>query len=82
MLPLDISAIPAYFVTGYFRKTYDYVKRNRQADIRMRSYGLRQLDEDSSVASCQQTCSKLIVKTGLPQACCNLSQHAVTIQVF
>ena len=27
MLPQDISAIPAYFVTGYFRKTYDYVER-------------------------------------------------------
>ena len=37
------------------------------ADIRMRSYGLRQLIvDDKSVASCQQTCCKLIVKTCYP----------------
>ena len=43
----------------------------QQADIRMRSHGLRQLIDDKSVASCQQTCCKLIVKnllsTGLLQ---------------
>ena len=43
----------------------------QQADIRMRSHGLRQLTDDKSVASCQQTCCKLIVKnlssTGLLQ---------------
>ena len=35
----------------------------QQADIRMRSPGLRQLVDDKSVASCQQTCCKLFVKT-------------------
>ena len=42
-----------------------------QANIRMRSYGVSQLVDDKSVASCQQTCCMLIVKTcyrpGLPQ---------------
>ena len=40
----------------------------QQADIRMRSYGLRQLVDDKSVGSCQQTFCKLIVKTCYPQA--------------
>ena len=44
----------------------------QQADIRMRSHGLRQLVDDKSVASCQQTCCKLILKTCYPQACCKL----------
>ena len=43
----------------------------------MRSHGLRQLVDDKSVASCQQTCSKLIVKT-FSQACCNLFEQVVT----
>ena len=47
-------------------------------DIRMRSHGLRQLVDDKSVASCQQTCCKLIVKTCYPQACCKLFQQVVT----
>ena len=50
----------------------------QQADIRMRSHGLRQLVDDKSVASCQQTCCKLIVKTCYPQACCKLFQQVVT----
>ena len=49
-----------------------------QADIRMRSHGLRQLVDDKSVASCQRTRCKLIVKTCYPQACCNLFQQVVT----
>ena len=40
--------------------------------------GLRQLVEDKSIASCQQTCWKLIVKTCYPQACCKLFQQVVT----
>ena len=35
----------------------------QQSDIRMRSNGLRQLVDDTSVSSCQQTFYKLIVKT-------------------
>ena len=35
----------------------------QQADIRMRSHGLRQLVDDKSVASCQIACCKL--STGL-----------------
>ena len=50
----------------------------QQADIRMRSHGLRQLIDDKSVASCQQTCCKLTVKACYPQACCKLFQQVVT----
>ena len=39
----------------------------QQADIRMCSFGLQQLIDHTFVASCQQTCCKLIVKT-CPQA--------------
>ena len=49
----------------------------QQADIRMRSHGLRQLVDVKSVASCQQTCCKLIVKTCYPQACYKLFQQVV-----
>ena len=35
----------------------------RQTDMRMRLHGLGQLVDDKSVASCQLTCCKLIVKT-------------------
>ena len=41
------------------------------------SHGLRQLVNDKSVASCQQTCCKLIVKTCLPQVCCKLFHQVV-----
>ena len=41
----------------------------QQADIRTRSHGLRQLVDDKSVESCQQSCCKLIVKTCYQQAC-------------
>ena len=51
---------------------------HQQADIRMRSHGLRQLVDDKSVASCQQNCCKLIVKTCYPQACCKLFQQVIT----
>ena len=49
----------------------------QQADIRMRSHGLRQLVDDKSVASCQQACCKLILKTFYPQACCKLFQQVI-----
>ena len=39
---------------------------------------LRQLVGDKSVASCQQTCCKLIAETCYPQACCKLLQQVVT----
>ena len=44
----------------------------------MHSHHLRQLVDDKTVASCQQTCCKLIVKTCYPQACCKLFQQVVT----
>ena len=44
----------------------------------MCSHGLRQLVEDKSVSSCQQTGCKLIVKTCYPQGCRKLFQQAVT----
>ena len=39
---------------------------------------LQQLVHELSVASCQQTCCKLIVKTCYPHACCKLFQQVVT----
>ena len=50
----------------------------QQADIRMRSHGLRLLVDDKSVASCQQTCCKLIVKTCYPQPWYRLFQQVET----
>ena len=44
----------------------------------MHSHDLRQLVNDKTVESCQQTCCKLIVKTCYPQACCKLFQQVVT----
>ena len=49
----------------------------QQADIRMRSHGLRQLVYDKSIVSCQQTSHKLIVKTCYPQACFKLFQYVL-----
>ena len=51
---------------------------SQQAHIRMRSYGLRQLVDDKSVASCQQACCKLILKTFYLQACYMLFQQVAT----
>ena len=50
----------------------------QQADIRMRSHGLRQLVDKKSVASCQQACCKLVILTGLLQVVstsCNKSAN-------
>ena len=41
---------------------------SHQADVRMRSHGLLRLDDNKSVANCQQAWCKLIVKTFYPQA--------------
>ena len=41
-------------------------------DAFVHSHGLRQLVDDKSVASGQQTCCKLIVKSCYPHACCKL----------
>ena len=49
----------------------------QQADIRMRSHGLLQLVDDKSVASCEQTGCKLIVKTCYPQPCYKLLQKVI-----
>ena len=59
---------------GSSNKSVDILQQtcHQQADIRMRSHCLRQLVDDKSVASCQQICCKLIVKTCYPQACCKL----------
>ena len=38
---------------------------------------MRQFVDDKSVANCQQTCCKLIVKTFYPQACCKLFQQVI-----
>ena len=54
------------------------LKLLQQADIRMRSHGLRQLVDNKSVASCLQTCCKLIIITCYQQACCKLLQQVVT----
>ena len=60
-------------------KSFDILQQTcyQQADIRMRFNDLRQLVGDKSVASCQQTCSKLIVKTRYQQACCKLFQEVL-----
>ena len=57
-----------------YNKPVDILQQTcyRQAHIRMCSHGLRQLVDDKSVACCQQTCCKLVVKTCYPQACCKL----------
>ena len=53
----------------------------QQADIRMRSHGLRQLVDDKSVASCEQTCASCcqnLLSTGLLQVVstrCNKSAN-------
>ena len=44
----------------------------------MLSHGLRQLFDAKLVASCQQTCCKLIVQTRSQQACCKLFQQVIT----
>ena len=45
---------------------------SHQADIRMRSHCLLQLDDNKSAASCQKAWCKLIFKTFYPQAWCKL----------
>ena len=50
----------------------------QQVNIRMYSRGLRSLVDDKSVASCQQTCCKLMVQTCYQKACCKLFQQIVT----
>ena len=44
----------------------------------MLSHGLRQLFDAKLVASCQQTCCKLIVQTRSQQAYCKLFQQVIT----
>ena len=57
----------------------------QQADIRMCLYGLQQLVDDKSVASCQQTCCKLVNLTGLLQivsASCNKSANDIATSLI
>ena len=63
-----------------YNKPVDILQQTcyRQAHIRMCSHGLRQLVDDKSVACCQQTCCKLVVKTYYPQACCKLFPQVLT----
>ena len=51
----------------------------QRVDIRMRSHG--SIVDDKSVASCQQTCCKLTVKTCYPQACCKFQQVVTNLQM-
>ena len=48
---------------------------DQQAEIRMRAYHLQQVADDRTIASCQRTCCKWIVKTYNPhdQSSCNKS---------
>ena len=67
----------------YIAKNEKVAKRLLTSFIRFvinkpRSHGMRQLVNDRSVASCQQTCCKLIFKTCYQQACCKLFQQVVT----
>lgn len=45
---------------------------DQEAEIRMRAHHLQQVVDDRTIASCQRTCCKWIVKTCNPQACCKL----------
>ena len=53
----------------------------QRADTRTGSYGLRQLVDDKSVASCRQPCCKLFIKTCYPRSCCKLFQHVTSLQM-
>ena len=44
---------------------------------RMHLQGLKQLVDNMSASSCQQTCRKLNAKTCYPQDCCKLLRHVV-----
>ena len=54
----------------------------QQADIRMHSYGLRQLVDDKFDAIYEQTCRTLIVKTFYPQTCCKLFQQVLAWRTY
>ena len=61
---------------SYNKSVYIFQQTHyQQADLRMRSHGMRQLVDDMSVASCQQTCCMLIVKLVIHRlaASCNKS---------
>ena len=81
MLCQSMYKVTAYISQQYFFHKFSYTSficSSNEANIRMRSHGLRQLVDDKSIASCQQTCCKLIVKTCYPQACYKLFQQVVT----
>ena len=50
----------------------------QQVDVRMRLHGLRQLVDDKFVASCQQTCCKMIVQICWAMGLLQLFQQVVT----
>ena len=83
----DLLQVVRFLRVYYTAKTHKLKKTNlltfcnnllQQAEIQMRSHGLRQLVDEKSVASCQQTCCKLIVQTCYQQACCKLFKQVVT----
>ena len=78
--PLDTKAYLHRQNSANCNKSVDILQQScyQQADIRMRSHGLRQLVDDKSVASCQQIRCKLIVKTCYLQACCKLLQQVIS----
>ena len=77
--PLDTKAHLHRQNSANCNKSVDILQQScyQQADIRMRSRGLRQLVDDKCVASCQQACCTFIVKTCYPQACCKLFQQVI-----
>ena len=89
-LALAVHKISRHFWVAYglTRQSYCTVKNAQVATSLLTScknllqqavsHGLQQLADDKSVASCQQICCKLIVKTCYPQACCKLFQQVVT----
>ena len=74
-------ALPVRHCHNVKHKPVDILQQlcHQPADIRICLHGLRQLVDDNTVASCQQTFWKLIVKTTCyPQACCKLFEKIVT----
>ena len=54
----------------------------QQLDIRMCSHGLRELVEDRAVASCQDTCCKLIVNFLLSTGLLQKIQHELLLWIY
>ena len=61
-----LQVLPASKRCGIKHKTF-VGRMSLSTQSRLR---INKLVDDKSVTSCQQTCSKLIVETSYPQACC------------